>query len=498
MMRLMLPVTFFLIVLSCVVFPQDLMSKKEKIPNTSEDLIKARLNEGRELLPSENDQMKFIENQVLGSGYIIDEYIIQQWNTTTTMWDNYIKFDPEYNSSDKLIDSLILLWNGSSWENYIRRVYTYTGTNLEATNTSQSWSGVDWINSSRKSTSYDAGNRPTELLYETWTGASWENDYRYQSQYNPHGLIASYTYQYWSGGVWNNNYKYTYTYNSSDLLTDQLYQYWSGGVWANSNKITRTYDGMGNVLTEISYNWSGGAWQNNSQKINTYANGNMTEYLYQIWDPINGWVNYYHYLYQYDSNNNPKEQLIQNWDAVYNQWVNSAKYTYTYNSQNSVLTQLIENWNTGTGWQNYYNAVYTYDAHNNLSDLTLQNWDSGSSVWVNYLRETAFIWKMITEFGDEDLIVNNFKLYDNYPNPFNPSTKIKFSVPSISNVTIKVYDVMGKEIKSLVNQTLQQGVHEIEFSGNGYASGVYFYTIEAQSLDGKKSFVETRKMMLLK
>ena len=104
----------------------------------------------------------------------------------------------------------------------------------------------------------------------------------------------------------------------------------------------------------------------------------------------------------------------------------------------------------------------------------------------------------ITDVENESVLANDYKLYNNYPNPFNPSTKIKFNVPSISNVTVKVFDVTGKEITSLVNQTLSAGSHEIEFRGNGYASGVYLYKIEAKSLEGKQSFVQTKKMILIK
>ncbi|MEJ2617556.1 MAG: T9SS type A sorting domain-containing protein, partial [Ignavibacteriaceae bacterium] len=244
---------------------------------------------------------------------------------------------------------------------------------------------------------------------------------------------------------------------------------------------------------------SGVAWENYTQYMYTYdSNGNNTEYLVQNWDPINGWVNFGHYLLQYDSNDNRTEQLVQTWDAVGNQWLNSILYTYTYNSQNSVLTYLIQNWNSGTGWQNVYNIAYTYDANNNPSEVIFQIWDSGSSEWVNYLRQTGFVWITIVDVKEEGLIVDEFKLFDNYPNPFNPSTKIKFSVPSISNVNVTVFDVTGKEISSLVNQTLNEGLHEIEFRGNGYASGVYLYKLEAKSLDGKHSFVQTKKMILMK
>ena len=189
-MKLMLPITFF-VILSCQVFSQDFTIKKEKIPTTSEDLINARFNEGKSQLPSDNDLMRVIEEQFLETTYVVDEWILQQWNTGTNMWDNFAKYDPIYSNQDLLIDDRTLIWNGTSWENSTRYVYTYTGTNLEATRTFQIWGGVDWINDSRRSITYDVSNRPIEYLYENWTGASWENNYRYLETYNTQGNLQT-------------------------------------------------------------------------------------------------------------------------------------------------------------------------------------------------------------------------------------------------------------------------------------------------------------------
>lgn len=89
-------------------------------------------------------------------------------------------------------------------------------------------------------------------------------------------------------------------------------------------------------------------------------------------------------------------------------------------------------------------------------------------------------------------VPNQFKLEQNYPNPFNPTTKIKFAIPEAGNVTLKIFDVNGKEIVTLVNQHLLAGIYETDWQGINYASGVYFYSISA----GK--YTETRKMILMK
>lgn len=90
-----------------------------------------------------------------------------------------------------------------------------------------------------------------------------------------------------------------------------------------------------------------------------------------------------------------------------------------------------------------------------------------------------------------------YELSQNYPNPFNPSTKIKFALPEISNVIVKVFNIVGQEVAILVNGELESGLHEINFNASNLPTGVYFYTIEAKGAEGE-NFTETKKMMLIK
>jgi hypothetical protein len=100
-------------------------------------------------------------------------------------------------------------------------------------------------------------------------------------------------------------------------------------------------------------------------------------------------------------------------------------------------------------------------------------------------------------------------LEQNYPNPFNPSTKIKYQIPELSFITLKVYDALGSEVATLVNEEKPIGSYEVEFSAIGgsasggdassFASGVYFYRLQVYPANGEAgSFVETKKMVLLK
>lgn len=97
------------------------------------------------------------------------------------------------------------------------------------------------------------------------------------------------------------------------------------------------------------------------------------------------------------------------------------------------------------------------------------------------------------DVSDEgNVIVKQFKLFQNYPNPFNPSTKIKYQIPTQEKVLIKIYDVLGREVKTLVNEIKSAGIHEIEFNASSFASGVYFYRISAGN------YADIKKIILLK
>lgn len=92
----------------------------------------------------------------------------------------------------------------------------------------------------------------------------------------------------------------------------------------------------------------------------------------------------------------------------------------------------------------------------------------------------------------ENKIPDVYLLYQNYPNPFNPITNIEFSIPGKSDVRIIIYDVMGKEITTLISERLQPGTYEAEWDGSNYSSGVYFYKLITAD------YTETRKMVLIK
>ena len=87
-------------------------------------------------------------------------------------------------------------------------------------------------------------------------------------------------------------------------------------------------------------------------------------------------------------------------------------------------------------------------------------------------------------------IPNEYAIGQNFPNPFNPQTVISYQLPENGHVTLKIYDVLGKEVATLVNEYKEAGYHDVEFSATNLSSGVYFYKLQAGN------FVSTKKMLL--
>ncbi len=109
----------------------------------------------------------------------------------------------------------------------------------------------------------------------------------------------------------------------------------------------------------------------------------------------------------------------------------------------------------------------------------------------------------ITGVDELSMIPTSFSLAQNYPNPFNPSTTIRFGLPQASNVTLRLYDALGREVATLLSEQRPAGYVQVIWngmnnSGARVASGIYFYRIEAQPVGGGQAFVELKKMVLIK
>jgi hypothetical protein len=151
------------------------------------------------------------------------------------------------------------------------------------------------------------------------------------------------------------------------------------------------------------------------------------------------------------------------------------------------------------------NAVYRYDtSFTNPPELISSSLQGPADIFFNKLHNILavpnfnsnsvnFIPISPTDVDNESNQIHGYNLFQNYPNPFNPSTKIKYRIENPEHITLKVYNVLGHEVATLVNEEKTAGKYEVEFSTAGeLTSGVYFYKLEAGH------YIETKKMLLIK
>jgi len=160
------------------------------------------------------------------------------------------------------------------------------------------------------------------------------------------------------------------------------------------------------------------------------------------------------------------------WNIIAQPSFNGANYTkYAYSLSNYKQPNIL----IRIGAYSPYGSTYLLD------DITIA--DSTGYTGINDFK---------------NIIPSEFQLSQNYPNPFNPSTVIRYSLPYTSKVVLKIFNTIGQEVMLLKDETNTAGIYEVSFKSANLPSGVYFYRLNAESIDGKQSFTSTKKMILMK
>jgi hypothetical protein len=145
-----------------------------------------------------------------------------------------------------------------------------------------------------------------------------------------------------------------------------------------------------------------------------------------------------------------------------------------------------------------WKVVFTGDSSSNIPA-------GGDTLYLFTLKglskyDTLRVFDLPAGVKNETGVPRFYSLYQNYPNPFNPSTTIRFEIPQVSHVSLKVFDILGRKVITLVHEEKKAGSYDVLFDASRFASGVYFYQLRAgdPSTSSGQSFVETKKMIFLK
>lgn len=215
---------------------------------------------------------------------------------------------------------------------------------------------------------------------------------------------------------------------------------------------------------------------------------------------------YTNYGYNFDVKSNSLYYVFQNpdTDKIKISSTNSALFNLdslsTYQvSEASTDSLIIEGWyNTRILYYKSFTNVYYWKTlhldYKDINKVVIRLSPSSNSELTdynfdNFVFSESVTGAKITESGLKDI---TYKLNQNYPNPFNPSTTIDYSIPKAGNVQIKVYDILGNEVATLVDRYESPGSHSVSFNASNFASGIYIYIMRSGG------FHSSGKMILLK
>lgn len=293
-------------------------------------------------------------------------------------------------------------------------------------------------------------NKLSKTIYQRFINGTWNNKIRRFNEYDSNGNISASVLEDWVDSVWVNDVKQNWFYSSTNKLDSILFQIWSNDRWQNDAK-TQYYfnDNEIDLDSLISKDFRNSSWVNVIKRESKYdINHNEIEQVDKIWED-NIWNNQTKFIYSYNNLNLIDEVFCQQWN--YNKWVNGIGVMFFQNPISDELKAAFQTHSLIT----FYSEITSVD--NNLNSS-----------------------------------IDSYYLSQNYPNPFNPTTQINYSIPEKAHITIKVYDVLGNELSTLVNEEKAMGNYTLEFKASSYVSGVYFYRLQSNN------YSDTKKLIVLR
>jgi hypothetical protein len=373
--------------------------------------------------------------------------------------------------------------------------YTYNSNGLEIEEVGQSWQDDTWKNGSKHVYVYDTGGRVTEELDQTWSDSAWVNSDQTIYTYNEDGNETAYLTQTWNGQSWMNVLQYTYAYDSIGHETESLYHTWSGSAWKTPRRYVFEYDGDGNKTEYLAQNWNDTGWIN--ARMDKYAydvKGNEIKDSIESWSDT-GWVVGQILTLSYGMNGALIEYLVKDWDGT--GWITTIQNTFDYDGNGRKIREMwrggFQLWEMGADSLEF---AYTYDANGNQDEGIVYAWHGTTSTKSS---RGLYTWTLVTYVEEHPPVVLDYALFNNYPNPFNPVTTIHYALPVESKVSLKIYNVLRQEVKTLIDKNETAGTRSVEWDASSIASGVYFYRLDATAVsDPGKHFSQVRKMIVIK
>lgn len=268
--------------------------------------------------------------------------------------------------------------------------------------------------------------------------------------------------------------------DTSTVYTETIYIYvGTGAITLNDNAET----GIGNWTPQGGWAWKTDYYHSPTHSFGYAPYVNSANYSLTLTNPINMQsvpVCYLNFWNRYNTESGWDFCLVEvstNNGSTWQQLISYTGANLSWTEQSFDITQYVNS-------SSQFKIRFRLTSDNNTIP-------SGSGWWVDDIKLTNYCMGTVGVPGNTN-IPKTFALEQNYPNPFNPATSIKYQLPSPERVSIKIFDILGKEVATLVNEDMEPGYYEVRYDASNLASGLYFYRIEAGS------FTDTKKMILVK
>ena len=292
---------------------------------------------------------------------------------------------------------------------------------------------------------------------------------------------------YSSPQFWERSTDYFFSYDSQGNRSYDEGYYLDSGKWVLESKSSMKYKAK--LLTEVSVRFlKKGHWRNNNQTIIDFdSNDNVVSRIYQRGnDSTDDWVNINRWSNTLDKNGNLLENMGYEWKNT--SWQPFTKSIYSYDEAGRLIGQMDSKQEKEI-WREEKKYSFLYSSSDGkLSEFSIQKKDENGN-WANYQRYT-YIFTPWNNSSKNQIV--GYVLLNNFPNPFNPTTNISYTIPKSGRVSLKIYDILGKEVSTLVDEQQEPGTHTVTWNAQNLASGAYFYRLVAGD------YVKARKMMLVK
>lgn len=363
--------------------------------------------------------------------FLCNHAVEQQWKNGE--WKETVVKDWTFDDNHLLLGYLEKHWV----ENKLVPVSRFTNTNLQghlSERIMEQWNDTLelWLPTMKESCLYDDKGNFTQSITYRWDGSEFVLWYRLLSSFDGEGKRIKTVSQEWKDGQWISDQVTEYKFNSQGNLLERSNLSRKDSVLVPDKKSSTVYDSLGREIET-----------NNSEN--------------------------YRELTQYGVNGNSTERIIQFHN--FGKWTNSDKTITKLDSLGNIIEIISQLYNSPPPtWKNAVRWVYGY-----------KKVGIHTPVFATNNKEV-----------EPPKEAQQFHLSHNFPNPFNATTQIQYTVPHRALVTLIVYDILGKEISVLVDETKDAGNYTVTWNGQNVASGAYFYRMVSEG------FAETGKMCLVK